>query len=132
MSLENDVGYERGVCDQLLFKGDLKKVTPSMARFLLEHFPGEDTGAFVLRNSYQKNMRNKKEYLRYFYNSDILYPFLFFFCRIGISFYLLFFTVHPSIHGSTALVGLGYFFSFLNYTQSIGLLGRGISPSQGR
>jgi hypothetical protein len=29
-------------------------------------------------------------------------------------------------------VDLGRFFSFLIYTQSIGLLGRGISPSQGR
>jgi hypothetical protein len=35
------------------------------------------------------------------------------------------------IYGSTALVDLGRFFSFLIYTQSIGLLGRGISPSQG-
>jgi hypothetical protein len=37
-----------------------------------------------------------------------------------------------SIYGSTALVGLGRFFSFLIYTQSVGLLGRVISPSQGR
>jgi hypothetical protein len=29
-------------------------------------------------------------------------------------------------------VDLGRFFSFLIYTQSVGLLGRGISPSQGR
>jgi hypothetical protein len=28
-------------------------------------------------------------------------------------------------------VGLGRFFSFLIYTQSVGLLGRGINPSQG-
>jgi hypothetical protein len=33
---------------------------------------------------------------------------------------------------STALVDLGRFFSFSIYTQSVGLLGRGISPSQGR
>jgi hypothetical protein len=31
-----------------------------------------------------------------------------------------------------ALVDLDRFFSFLTYTQSVGLLGRGISPSQGR
>jgi hypothetical protein len=36
------------------------------------------------------------------------------------------------IYGSTALVELGRFFSLLMYTQSVGLLGRGISPSQGR
>jgi hypothetical protein len=29
-------------------------------------------------------------------------------------------------------VGLGRFFSFLTYTQSAGLLGRGFIPSQGR
>jgi hypothetical protein len=39
---------------------------------------------------------------------------------------------HLSIYGSTALVDLGRFFSFLIHTQSVGLLGRGISPSQGR
>jgi hypothetical protein len=33
---------------------------------------------------------------------------------------------------STALVGLGRSFSYLIYTQSVGLLGRVISPSQGR
>jgi hypothetical protein len=37
-----------------------------------------------------------------------------------------------SLCGSTALMDLGHFFSFLIYTQSVGLLGRGISPSQGR
>jgi hypothetical protein len=37
-----------------------------------------------------------------------------------------------SLYGSTALVDLGRFFSFLIYTQFVGLLGRGISPSQGR
>jgi hypothetical protein len=37
-----------------------------------------------------------------------------------------------SIYGSTAHVDFGCFFSFLIYTQSVGLLGRGISPSQGR
>jgi hypothetical protein len=40
-------------------------------------------------------------------------------------------SVRPSIHlsnySSTALVGLGPFFSFLIYTQSVGLLGQGIS-----
>jgi hypothetical protein len=41
-------------------------------------------------------------------------------------------SIHPSIYGSTALMGLGTFFSFLIYTQSVALLGRGISPSQGR
>jgi hypothetical protein len=36
------------------------------------------------------------------------------------------------IYGSTALVDLGRFFSFLIYTLSAGILGRGISPLQGR
>jgi hypothetical protein len=37
------------------------------------------------------------------------------------------------IYGSTVLLlDLGRFFSFLIHTQSVGLLGRGISPSQGR
>jgi hypothetical protein len=34
-------------------------------------------------------------------------------------------------YGSTALMGLGSFFSFLIYTQSVELLGWRISPSQG-
>jgi hypothetical protein len=37
-----------------------------------------------------------------------------------------------SISGSIALVDLGRFFNFLIYTHSVGLLRRGISPSQGR
>jgi hypothetical protein len=37
-----------------------------------------------------------------------------------------------SVYGYTVLVDLGHFVSFLNYTQSAGLLGWGISPSQGR
>jgi hypothetical protein len=37
-----------------------------------------------------------------------------------------------SIYGSTALVKLDRFFSFLIYTQSVGHLGRRISTSQGR
>jgi hypothetical protein len=37
-----------------------------------------------------------------------------------------------SLYDSTALVDLGRFFSFLIYAQSAGLLGRGISQSQGR
>jgi hypothetical protein len=41
-------------------------------------------------------------------------------------------SVSLSIYASTALVGLGHFNSFLIYTQSVGLLGQGISPSQGR
>jgi hypothetical protein len=36
------------------------------------------------------------------------------------------------IYVSTALVNLGRFFSFLIHTHSVGLLGRGISPSQSR
>jgi hypothetical protein len=40
--------------------------------------------------------------------------------------------IYLSIYGSTALVDLGRFFSFLIRTQLEGLLGRGISPSQGR
>jgi hypothetical protein len=39
--------------------------------------------------------------------------------------------IYLPIYGSTALVDLGPFFSFLIYTQSVGLLGRGISPPQG-
>jgi hypothetical protein len=38
----------------------------------------------------------------------------------------------PSSYPSTALVDLIRFFSFLIYTKSVGLLGRGITPSQGR
>jgi hypothetical protein len=37
-----------------------------------------------------------------------------------------------SIYGSAGLANLGCFFSFLIYTQSVGLLGREITPSQGR
>jgi hypothetical protein len=37
-----------------------------------------------------------------------------------------------SIYVSTALVDFGRFFSFLIHTQSVGLLRRGINPSQGR
>jgi hypothetical protein len=40
--------------------------------------------------------------------------------------------IELSMQGSTALVDLGRFFSFVIYTQLVGLLGRGISPSQGR
>jgi hypothetical protein len=40
--------------------------------------------------------------------------------------------IYLSIHGPTALVDLGRFFSFLIYSQSVGPLERGISPSQGR
>jgi hypothetical protein len=39
--------------------------------------------------------------------------------------------VCQSIYGSTALVDLGRFFSFLIHTQSVGLVGRGINPLQG-
>jgi hypothetical protein len=35
---------------------------------------------------------------------------------------------HLSIYGSTVLVDLGRLFNFLIYTQSVGLLGGGISP----
>jgi hypothetical protein len=45
-------------------------------------------------------------------------------------------SIHPSlsiyIYGSTALVEFGSFFSFLIYSQSVGLLAQAISPSQGR
>jgi hypothetical protein len=41
-------------------------------------------------------------------------------------------TLTISICGPTALVNFDHFFSFLIWTQSVGLLGRGISPSQGR
>jgi hypothetical protein len=43
---------------------------------------------------------------------------------IYLSIYLSILSIQ-SIYGSTALVGLGRFFSFLIYTQSVGLLGRG-------
>jgi hypothetical protein len=39
---------------------------------------------------------------------------------------------HLPTYGSTALVDLSRFFSLLIYTKSVKLLGRGISPSQGR
>jgi hypothetical protein len=41
-------------------------------------------------------------------------------------------SLYLSIHGFTALLYLCRFFIFLIYTQSVGLLERGISPSQGR
>jgi hypothetical protein len=41
-------------------------------------------------------------------------------------------SIYLSIYDCTALADFGRFFSFLMYTQSVGLLGRGISPSQGR
>jgi hypothetical protein len=42
-------------------------------------------------------------------------------------------SIYLSIYGSTVLLlDLGSFFSFVIYTQSVGLLRRGISPSQGR
>jgi hypothetical protein len=41
-------------------------------------------------------------------------------------------SIYLSIYGSTALVYLHCFFSFLIYTQLVALLGRGMSPSQGR
>jgi hypothetical protein len=37
-------------------------------------------------------------------------------------------SIYLSVCGSTALVDLGHFFSFLTYTQSVGFLGRRISP----
>jgi hypothetical protein len=40
-------------------------------------------------------------------------------------------SLNLSVYGFTALVDLGRFFSFLIYTQSLGLLGRRSSPSQG-
>jgi hypothetical protein len=59
------------------------------------------------------------------YLSIYLYIYLSIYLSIYISIYL-------SIYDSTALVDLGRYFSFLIYTQSVELLGRGISPSQGR
>jgi hypothetical protein len=42
-------------------------------------------------------------------------------------------SIHPSIYGSTPFVGPWPLFQFLDlFTQSVALLGRGISPSQGR
>jgi hypothetical protein len=40
-------------------------------------------------------------------------------------------TTYLSIYGSTALVDLDHFFISLIHTQSVGLLGRWTSPSQG-
>jgi hypothetical protein len=39
--------------------------------------------------------------------------------------FIIYLSIYLSIYGSTALVDLGRFFSFLIYIQSIGLLGRG-------
>jgi hypothetical protein len=41
-------------------------------------------------------------------------------------------SIYISIYGSIAVVDLGHLFNFLIYTQLVGLLGRGISRSQGR
>jgi hypothetical protein len=46
--------------------------------------------------------------------------------------FLYYYYYYYYYYGSTALVDLGRFFSFLIYTQSIALLGRVIGPSQGR
>jgi hypothetical protein len=46
---------------------------------------------------------------------------------------LIYLCMYVCIYGSTVLLlDLGRFFSFFIHTQSVGLLGRGISPSQGR
>jgi hypothetical protein len=45
--------------------------------------------------------------------------------------FLIYIYIYIYIYGSIALVGVGRFFSFLIDTQSVGLLGRRISPSQG-
>jgi hypothetical protein len=39
-------------------------------------------------------------------------------------------SIYPSIYGCTALVDFGHFFTFLIYTQSVELLGKGISSSK--
>jgi hypothetical protein len=44
----------------------------------------------------------------------------------------IYLSIYLSTYGSTVLVELVLFFSVLIYTQSVGLLGRVISPSQGR
>jgi hypothetical protein len=41
-------------------------------------------------------------------------------------------SIYLSVCGSTALMDLDCFFSFLIYIQTVGLLGRGISLSEGR
>jgi hypothetical protein len=41
-------------------------------------------------------------------------------------------SIYLSIYGCIALIDLGRFFSFLIYTQLVGLLARGISPPQSR
>jgi hypothetical protein len=38
-------------------------------------------------------------------------------------------SAQSSTNGATALVDLGRFYSFLIHTQSVGILGRGISPA---
>jgi hypothetical protein len=43
----------------------------------------------------------------------------------------IYLSISLSVYGSTAVMDLGRFFSFLIYTQSVGLRGRGTSPSQG-
>jgi hypothetical protein len=58
----------------------------------------------------------------------IFFFFFFFFFVFFFFFFVFFFFFLTS---STALVGLGLFFSFLIYSQSVGLLGQVISSSQG-
>jgi hypothetical protein len=48
-----------------------------------------------------------------------------------VSFFVVCLQRYLPAYGCTALVDIGRFFSFLIYTQSVGLLGRGISRSQG-
>jgi hypothetical protein len=47
------------------------------------------------------------------------------------SYLILQLTLSCPFYDSIALVGLGRFFSSLIYTQSVRILGQGISPSQG-
>jgi hypothetical protein len=52
---------------------------------------------------------------------------------VALSIYLsIYLSMYLSLYGSTAIVEFGRFFSSLISTQSVGLLGRVISPSQGR
>jgi hypothetical protein len=61
------------------------------------------------------------------------YAYLSIYLSICLSIYLsVYLSICLSIYGFTALVDFGRFFSFLLHTQSGGVLGRGISPSQGR
>jgi hypothetical protein len=75
------------------------------------------------------------KFLMYLFWGRLLASLMVFFqlhCLCSSQLQAIYLSIYLSIYGSRALVDLRRFFSFLIYTQSVGLLGRGISQLQGR